>query len=218
MNNLKDKPITFYVTYKVVYKVHVPVSTTTHTPHSQHRQFKLKKINKSQTAPAIRVVEAFYWMDNFNVPGGGARNSTYTRPRTNTIQKDMVIVSMVRACIVIIYNVVIIIVIIIIIIVVVVVVMIRFKILLWFSFSFLERSFASGRQAIDCRVRDAARRPVERPLHNLQSVTISLSPSPCQNTNHCNRNHRLATTTRIPASGTAKTSAPIKTTGRASGT
>jgi hypothetical protein len=42
----------FYITYTVMYKVHNPA------------------------APAIRVVESFYWMDNFNVPGGAARNSS----------------------------------------------------------------------------------------------------------------------------------------------
>jgi len=60
----------FYITYTVMYKVHNPA------------------------APAIRVVESFYWMDNFNVPGGAARNSTYERARSVTFPKDMIVVSM----------------------------------------------------------------------------------------------------------------------------
>jgi len=59
----------FYITYIVMYKVHEP------------------------TAPAIRVVESFYWMDNYNVPGGAARNSTHERSRSMAFAKDMIVVS-----------------------------------------------------------------------------------------------------------------------------
>jgi len=70
MNALTAQSIHFYINYTVTYKVHVP------------------------TDPAIRVVRSFYWLDNYNVPGGGERNSTHVRARHNTIPWDMVIVSM----------------------------------------------------------------------------------------------------------------------------
>jgi len=60
----------FYITYTVMYKVHNPVD------------------------PPVRVVESFYWMDNFNVPGGAARNSTFERARSMTFPRDMIVVSM----------------------------------------------------------------------------------------------------------------------------
>ena len=70
MNHLKGPAIDFFINYTVAYKVHVP------------------------SDPPVRVVESFYYMDNFNVPGGQARNSTYTRQRHVAIPKDMIIVSM----------------------------------------------------------------------------------------------------------------------------
>jgi hypothetical protein len=70
MNALTAQSVHFYINYTITYKVHVP------------------------TDPPVRVVRSFYWLDNYNVPGGGERNSTHTRSRHNTIPWDMVIVSM----------------------------------------------------------------------------------------------------------------------------
>jgi len=70
MNALTPLTIQFYINYTITYKVHVP------------------------TDPEIRVVRSFYWLDNYNVPGGGERNSTMVRSRNNAIPWDMVIVMM----------------------------------------------------------------------------------------------------------------------------
>lgn len=69
MNSLKDYAIEFYITYKVLYKVHVP------------------------TDPEVRVVRSLVYLDNYSTPGGQARNSTHVRKRHNTVPRDMVLVS-----------------------------------------------------------------------------------------------------------------------------
>jgi hypothetical protein len=70
MNNLAPRKVSFFVQYTMRYKVHVP------------------------TDPPIRVVQSQYWMDNYNVPGHGAFNSSYARTKSVRFPKDSVIVSM----------------------------------------------------------------------------------------------------------------------------
>jgi len=69
-NNMSNSPKKFYVQYRMLYKVHVP------------------------TDPAVRVVNSFYWMDNYNVPGHAAIGETHRRNKFVHMPRDAVVVSL----------------------------------------------------------------------------------------------------------------------------
>jgi len=68
-NNMANKDVKFWVRYKIMYKIHNPMD------------------------PPIRVVRSFYWMDNFNVPGGSPVGAMHTRNKSVRVPKKMVIIS-----------------------------------------------------------------------------------------------------------------------------